>query len=136
VAGGALAELGERQPACFEMLVAQDDVAFAHQPAGEGQDAHEAARQHLEPVLVERVADLDRKPRLLAYFAHQRRAMILARIGPSARQIPFAALVQQQEHTVVVYDDTLDGNRVSSHCREHTCRPERSEGPHRRLQSA
>ena len=107
-----LAELGERQPARLQMLVAQHDIAAARQPAGEGQDAHEAAGQHLEQVLVERAPDLDGKPRLLAHLALERRAMILARIGPAARQIPFVALVQQQEDAVLMDQDAFDGDRV------------------------
>ena len=61
----ALAELGKRQPARLQVLVAQHDVAVPRQPANEWQDAHEAARQDLEQVLVERRPDLDSKACLL-----------------------------------------------------------------------
>ena len=97
------------------MLVAEHDVAGADQPASIGDDPHEALRQHLEQVLVEQRADLDVEPRLLAHLALQRRAMILARIGPAARQVPFAALVQQQQDAAVVDDDAFDGERVWDH---------------------
>ena len=75
------------------------------------QDAHEAAGQHFEQVLVERGADFDQRPGLLAHLARERRAMILARIGPPTRQIPFAALVQQQQDTVLIDQHTFDGGR-------------------------
>ena len=103
-----LAEIGERDPARVEMLVAQHDLAAADQRADIGDDAHEALRQHLEQMLVEQRTDLDREPRLLAHLARERRAMILARIGPAARQVPFAALVQQQQHAAVVDQDDDD----------------------------
>jgi hypothetical protein len=81
-------------PSRLKMLVAQRDIVPTDQPAGEGQDAHEAAGQHLEQTFAESRADLDLEPCLLTHFAFQCGAMILARIGPPARQIPFAALVQ------------------------------------------
>jgi len=116
MAGDRPTELAERQPTCSQMLVAQHDIAAAHQPTGEGQDAHEAAGQHLEQVLVERAADCDGKPRLLAHLALEGGAMILSRIGPAARQVPFVALVQQQEHTVLIDQDAFDGDGVRAHC--------------------
>ena len=102
-----LAKLGERQPACLQVLVAQHDITAARQPADKGQDSHEAPGQHLEQMLVERVAHRDRKPGFLAHLAFERGAMILARIGPPARQIPFVALVQEQEDTVPMDQDAL-----------------------------
>ena len=58
--------------------------------------------RHFEQVLVERGADFDQKPGLLAHLARESRAMILARIRPATRQVPFAALVQQQQHAVLI----------------------------------
>ena len=105
-----LAELGNRQPARLEMLVAEHDVAAACQAADEGQDAHEAPGQDLEQMSLERRADLDREAGLLLHLALQRGAMILARIGPPARQVPFAALVQEQQHAVLMDQDAFDGD--------------------------
>jgi len=115
MAGDRLSELAERQPTCSQVLVAQHDIAAAHQPAGEGQNAHEAAGQHLEQVLLERAADCDGKPRLLAHLALEGGAMILTRIGPAARQVPFVAFVQQQEDAVLIDQDALHGDRRRTH---------------------
>jgi len=98
----ALAKLGERQPARLLVLVAHDHGIAADETAGERHDAHEAPGQDLEQVLVERHADLDREPRLLLDLADQRRPVVLAGIGPPAGQIPFVALVQEQEHAILV----------------------------------
>ncbi len=59
--------------------------------------------------------DLDLEPGLLAHLALQRRAMILARIGPPARQIPFIAFIQKQENAAVVDDDPLHRERMIAH---------------------
>ena len=52
-------------------------------------------------MLAQRLADLDDEAGLLAHLALQRGAMVLAGIGPAAGQIPFAALVQQQQHAAL-----------------------------------
>src|SRR5260370_37547285 len=102
VAGDDFAELGHGQPAHLQMLRADGHLRRALELTGKCQDAHEAAGQHLEQMLVEQSADLDLEPRLLAHLALERGAMILARIGPAAGQIPFAALVQEQQDTSAV----------------------------------
>ena len=119
-----LRQLGRRHPACFEMFVAQHGVARSDQTAHEGQDAHEVAGQHLEQVLVECRADLDLKPGLLTDFALQRRAMVLAGIGPTARQVPFAAFVQEQQHASVMDQHAFDGDGKSGHDNNITKGPE------------
>ena len=71
--------------------------------------------EDLEEMLVQQRPDLDIKSGLLPHLARERRAMILAEIGPTARQVPFAALVQQQQDAAVVDDDAFDGERVWDH---------------------
>src|SRR5262245_63829562 len=68
-ASDGLAKGGKRLPPSLEMLVAQRHVAARHRPAGEGQDAHEAAGQHFEQMPVDRRADFDLESGLLAHFA-------------------------------------------------------------------
>jgi hypothetical protein len=63
-------------------------------------------------MLVEQRPDLDRESCFLAHLAGERRTMILARIGPAARQVPFAALVEQQQDATVIDDDAFNGERV------------------------
>ena len=95
------------------MFMTEGNRALGLQRAGIGDDAHEALRQHLEQMLVDESADLDRQPRLLPHLAHQRRAMILARIGPPAGQIPFVALVQEQQDAALMDQHALDRKRIA-----------------------
>ena len=97
------------------MLVAQRHGIAADQATDKRQDAHETAGQHFEQVFVQRGADFDQKPGLLAHLARERRAMLLARIRPATRQVPFAALVQQQQHAAVVDQDAFDGDWMRAH---------------------
>ena len=113
-----LAELGERQPARLEMLVAQHDVAAARQAADKGRMRTKRPGSTSNRCSSSALADLDGEPRLLLHLALQRGAMVLARIGPAARQIPFAALVQQQQHAVLMDQDAFDGDG-SGHRAQH-----------------
>ena len=115
MAGDALAERVERLPSRLEMLVAQGDIVPTDQPACEGQDAHKAAGQHLEHVFAKCGTDLDLKTCLLTHLSSERRPMILTRIRPPARQIPFTALVQKQENATIVDDDPLHREREIAH---------------------
>ena len=94
------------------VLVAQYNVGIACKRAAVGDDAHKPLRQHLEQMLVEQRADLDAEPRLLAHLADERRAMVLARIWPTTRQVPLPALVRQQQHAALVQYDGFDGGGV------------------------
>src|SRR5437868_749709 len=97
------------------MLMAYGYLRCTLHLAGKRQDAHEPPRQNLEHVFIKCGADFDLEPRLLTHFALQRRAMILARIEPAARQVPFAALIQEQEHVTVVDEDPLHRERQTTH---------------------
>ena len=59
-------------------------------------------------MLVERRTDLDLEAGLLPHLALQCGAMILTWIGPPARQVPFAPLVQQQQDAPVMDQDAFD----------------------------
>ena len=113
----ARGELGNRQPARLEMLVAQHDIAAACQAADEGQNANEAPGQDLEQIVAQRLADLDDEAGLLLHLALQRGAMVLAGIGPAAGQVPFTALVQQQKHAALMDQDAFDGDGRGRHRR-------------------
>lgn len=78
-----IGEVRRRHPAALEMFVAQDNAGRSGEDAAIGGDAHEALRQNLEQMIVEQLAGIDRKAGLLTHFADQRRATILARVGPS-----------------------------------------------------
>ena len=111
----ALAELGERQPACLQMLVAQHDVAGTDQVADERDDSDEASRQDFEQIFTERRANLDGEARLLLHLTLQRGTMVLAGIGPATGQVPFIALVQEKEHAILVDQDAFDGDGRDGH---------------------
>ncbi|WIM11778.1 MAG: hypothetical protein OJF58_002737 [Enhydrobacter sp.] len=97
------------------MLAAQHDGRGARERAGVGDDLHETAGQHLEPMPADQRADLDIEPGLLPHLAPERGSMILARLRPPARQLPFAAIVEQQEDTVLVEEDAFHRNGVCTH---------------------
>jgi len=100
--GDRFAKIGKGHPSGLKVLVAHDCFDYPDERAGKRFDANETPGQHLEQMPVERRAHFDIETRFFAHFALQGRAMILTRIGPSARQVPLAALVQQQQHTAIV----------------------------------
>ena len=104
----------ELDPARFKMFKTEGDHALGLQRAEIGNDPHETLGQHFEQMLVKKRADLDREPRLLQHLADQCRAMIFARIRPAARQIPFIALVQEQQDAAIVDQHALHRHRVGS----------------------
>jgi len=97
------------------VFVAQGHVGAARKRAAEGQDAHEALRQRFEQVVIDQRADLDAEPRLLPHLARQRGAMIFARFRPPARQVPFVALVHQQQHATLVDQYGFDRKGMGPH---------------------
>ena len=113
--GNKLAQLAERQPAHLQMLVAQHDTVAANQAAGERHNAHQSVRQHLEQVVIERHTGFDQQTGFLTHLALQRRAIVLARIGPAAGQIPFTAFVQEQQHAGIMDQHAFDGDGGSGH---------------------
>src|SRR5204863_378469 len=81
-------------------------------------------------MLIQPLTDLDVESGLLAHLALQRRAVVLAGIGPAPGQVPFAALVEQQQHAAVVEDDALDRERVVGHRLFAGSAPRHSSGAH------
>src|SRR5262249_40302926 len=89
------------------MLVADRHSVSPGAAHGVGHDRDIAAGKYLEVPAIEDRSDRDCRVELLGEFADESGGWVLSRLGPTARQLPFVAIVFEQDDPAVLDQYTL-----------------------------